>query len=400
MKYCGLVISDIHVGAFDLNKQHEEYLKIFIDKIKNMKSLDFVVVCGDFFDHKFFLNDKESTTAYIMLQELVLACKEKNAVLRFVYGTESHECNQYNILSLLKLYDKIKIIKYVEEEELLEGLNVLYIPEEHIYDKDEYYEKYFLKPKKYDYVFGHGVIREIMKEAVLHMPTHKKSDKNKRKTVPVFSSGELSRICKGQVYFGHYHINQNIDDKVFYIGSFSRWQFGQESPKGYYELKCDTSKYKYENKFIENTLAETYQTITYGYNSDIFNNEETMNNTLTRMDSLINKKVFNHIRFIFNIPKDIENPESTLNYLRERYKFNDNIKMEVANGYIEEQQIQKKKQIEEENDKYDFIFNKNLPIEDKVSEYIAIEYNKEIKPKKISKYIVESIQEILSETKE
>ena len=139
-KYNGLVIADIHVGASDLNKLHQEYVELFIDKIKTMKKLDFVVVAGDFFDHKFYLNDKEATMAYIMLKELVNACKEKDAVLRFVYGTESHECNQYDILSLLKIYDKIEVVKYAKEEELLPDLHVLYLPEEHILDKAEYYQ--------------------------------------------------------------------------------------------------------------------------------------------------------------------------------------------------------------------------------------------------------------------
>lgn len=393
MKYTGIVIADIHVGAFDLKRQREEYLSILIDRIRNMDTLDFVIICGDFFDHKFFLNDKESTQAYSMLEELIITCKLKHALIRIVYGTESHECNQYDLLEVMSLYDNIRIIKEVEDEELLPDLKVLYLPEEHIYDKDKYYEEYFLKPKKYDYVFGHGIIREVMSEAVAHMSTTKKS---KRKQVPIFSSGELSRICRGQVYFGHYHINKNINDKVFYVGSFSRWQFGQEEDKGYYIIHCNTDKHKYTNEFIVNTMAETYQTIKYGYKANIFNDEEVMNQTLNRMDELIDNHIYDHMRFIFNIPKDAENPESTLNYLKERYKFNDHIKMETVNGYVEEQKEQKKKQLKVENDKYEFIFDKSLPMEDKISQYVSLEYNRDIPPKKVNEYITNSLQEILS----
>ena len=117
-KYIGMVISDIHVGAMDLDKLHNEYLELFIKKIQSMKKLDFLIVCGDFFHKKFYLNDRETTVAYIMLKELVLACKEKGAIIRIVYGTESHDCDQYNILSLLKIYDKIEVVKYAKEEEL------------------------------------------------------------------------------------------------------------------------------------------------------------------------------------------------------------------------------------------------------------------------------------------
>ena len=106
-KYIGAVISDIHVGSFNVDRLHEELKVLFLDRLYDIPKLDFLVVCGDFFDHKFFLNDKEASVGYIILKEIVELCKEKNTVLRFVYGTESHECNQYDILSLLKIYDKV-----------------------------------------------------------------------------------------------------------------------------------------------------------------------------------------------------------------------------------------------------------------------------------------------------
>ena len=141
-KYRGFIISDIHVGAMDIDKLHNEYLRLFIQHIKEIDTLDFVIITGDFFDHKFYLNDKEAIMAYLMLKELLLACKEKNAVVRIVYGTESHENNQYDILSLIKIYDKVEVIKTVKSEELLPDLQVLYVPEEHILSKEEYYHDY------------------------------------------------------------------------------------------------------------------------------------------------------------------------------------------------------------------------------------------------------------------
>ena len=35
-KYRGIVISDVHVGAMNLDKLHNEYLEIFIKKIKSI----------------------------------------------------------------------------------------------------------------------------------------------------------------------------------------------------------------------------------------------------------------------------------------------------------------------------------------------------------------------------
>lgn len=392
-KYKGLVISDIHVGAMNLDKLHREYLELFIKKIHTMKKLDFLVIAGDFFDHKFYLNDKEATMAYIMLKELVLACKEKNAIIRIVYGTESHECNQYDILSLLKIYDNIEVIKYAKEEELLEGLNILYLPEEHLLDKDTYYSKYFSNNKKYDYVFGHGVIREVMKDAVVHMEN--KNGESKRKKVPIFTTAELNRVCKGQVFFGHYHLNQEIDDKIFSISSFSRWKFGEEGRKGFYEISCNTDKGEYEAIFIENTMADSYKTISFGYDNKIFKDETDLHVSLDEMEALISRDVYDHVRFIFNIPSTIENPEFTMNYLKERYKNKDKVKLEIVHGYIEEKRKQQKEQVKTENEKYAFIFDKNLELEDKISRFIAVEYNKEINSELVADFIYKPLTEIL-----
>ena len=393
-KYNGIVIADIHVGAFNLDKLHNEYLNILIHNIEKMESLDFLVIAGDFFDHKFYLNDKETTMAYIMLKELILACKEKNAVVRIVYGTESHECNQYDILSLLKIYDKIEIIKTVKDEELLPGLNVLYLPEEYIVDKDEYYHDYFSNYQKYDYVFGHGVIREVMKDRVVHME-NKSKEKSKTKNPAIFTSKELSYICKGQIYFGHYHLNYEIDDKIFSISSFSRWKFGEEGRKGFYKLKCNTEKEKYSNTFVENTMADGFKTIVFGYDNDVFSSQQKMDETISSISAMIGRDIYDNVKFVFNVPKDVENPEATLAYLKDRLKYKDNVKVELVHGLIEEKKKKQKEMIKMENEKYGFIMDKNIPIEDKLSKYIKIEYQKDLPSKDIIKYMTQPVSELL-----
>lgn len=395
-KYKGIVISDIHVGAMDMDKLHHEYLELFIHKINNMKKLDFLVIAGDFFDHKFYLNDKEASMAYIMLKELVIACKEKNTIIRIVYGTESHECNQYDILSLLKIYDKIEVVKFAKDEELLPGLKVLYIPEEHVYNKHEYYKDFFDKDKEYDYVFGHGVIREVMKDLAVHVDNNA-GENTKRAKVPVFTTAELLKACKGQVYFGHFHMNEEYNNKIFSISSFSRWKFGEEGRKGFYVLDCNTDKNKYEQEFIENTLADAYKTVSFGYNNKIFSNEEEFQNTLSGVDKMIEREPYRHMKFVFNIPSDTENPESMINYIKEKYKYKDNVKIEITNGYIEEKRKIKKEKVKEDNEKFSFIYNKSLPLEDKVSRFIEITYDKNVSTNNVSNYLYKSLTEIIEE---
>ena len=385
-KYNGLVIADVHVGAIAIEKLYDEFYHMVIKRI-DKDNLDFIIICGDWFDHKLFLNDKESYYSYKIIQDLIDATRD-DIKIRFVYGTESHECDQYDIISTVSNRD-IRVIKYVDKEELFPGVNVLYLPEEHIGNKEEYYKEFF-KKKEYDYVFGHGIIRESMKMAALSV----ENSTSKRKKVPVFSSGELRYICKGETYFGHYHVNTDMDD-VYYVGSFTRWQFGEEEPKGYYKITVDTKKKTYDNEFVENTMAEMYVTIRYGYNNPVFKSVDAMEKKLKDVDNIVDSHMLDHVRFQFNIPKDSENPEFIMNYIRERYKFKDNIKIGFEHGYIEEKKKQEKEKVKEENDKYSFIFDKNMPFQNKVSLFINIDYEKDVSPDDVDIYLNKPLNEIV-----
>ena len=393
-KYKGLVISDIHVGAFDIHKLYDEFINVFIGYINNLKKLDFLIIDGDYFDRKFYLNDKESIMAYKMMQDLIDTIKPFNTKLRIVYGTESHECNQYNVLSMMDLYDNMRIIKHVEEEDLFDDLKILYLPEEYLEDSDDYYKEFFNTPNKYDYVFGHGVIREVMKDAVAHMST----SKQKRMKAPIFKSNELEFITKGEVYFGHYHLNYELNDKIFSVSSFSRWKFGEEGRKGFYELNVNTDKEKYNHKFIENTMADIYKTIGFGYSSDVFKDNEVMDRELSRIDKLVQDNIFQHVRFEFNIPKDIENPESTIDYIKERYKFSKDIKVEMTHGYIDEKREKQKEQIKLSNEKDSYIYDNNIKIPEKVSLFIKFENDKDLPSSIVDDYLTKTVEEIMEET--
>lgn len=392
MKYRGYVISDIHVGAMDLETLYNEYTELFINRIKKDNKLDFVIVCGDFFDHKFYLNDNAAKMSYKMLKDLIEVCKDKDIPLRFVYGTESHECNQYDIMNVMKIYDNVKVVKFVSDEELLPNLNILYLPEEHVNNMDDYYDKYLSNYNKYDYVFGHGVIREVMTDLSVHIDN--KSD-DKRKKTKVFTTKELDNICKGEVYFGHYHINIETDNKFFSIGSFSRWRYGEEERKGFYIVECNTDKEKYSHEYIENTLAKDYKTIRIGYNNEVFTNEDKLKESIDGFNNMIKREAYDNIRVVFNIPSNIEHPESTINYIKETLKKSDKIKVEIVNGYIDEKRKMQKEKVNETNQLYSFIFDKNLPLEDKTSKFISITYNKEISSNDIRKYLYQPLNEII-----
>jgi hypothetical protein len=399
MSYKGILIADLHIGAINTQKQYSEIKQRIYPHIIAEKP-DFIVFLGDYFDHKFSLNDESTYYAVLIINDIIGICKENNLFhtkLRFVYGTESHEWDQYKFLNAMDIDFDIKVIRYCEEEDLFPDLKVLYIPEEHLYNKSVYYEKFLSEPKKYDYIFGHGIIREVMKEAAINSD----SNNSNRKKVPIFSTGELTYACRGQVYYGHYHIHTNINDTVFYVGSFNRWCFGEEEPKGFYLIeKTDNETDNYICEFMENDLADTFKTISFGYENAIFKDQEIMEKKLNQIDGMIKNNIFNHVRFEFNIPKNSFNPEYIMNFVKEKYRFNNDVKVNIVHGYHEEKKKKEKEEIEKWNEENAPYFNKNISIEDKVSYFIGVEFKREIKPDKISIYLNKELSEILKNTEE
>ena len=401
MSYKGLLIADLHIGVINIQKQYDEIKQLIYQKIISEKP-NFIIFLGDYFDHKFSLNDESTYYAVRIITEIVRICKENklfNTKIRFVYGTESHEWEQYKFLNAIDTDFDIRVIRYCEEEDLFPDLKVLYIPEEHLYNKGEYYEKFLSQPKKYDYIFGHGVIREVMKEAAII------SDNNNsnRKKVPIFSTGELSYACKGQVFYGHYHIHTNINDTVFYVGSFNRWCFGEEESKGFYLIEKEFNEYdeyEYNHTFIENNLTDTFKTISFGYENAIFKDQEIMEKKLKQIDTMIKDNIFNHVRFEFNIPKNSFNPEYIMNFVKEKYRFNDSIKVNIVHGYAEEKKKKEKEEVEKWNEENAPYFNRNISIEDKVAYFIHMEFKREIPTEKVGIYLNKELSEILKTVEE
>lgn len=383
--YTGVVISDIHFGAIDAEQLKEELMEEFIYHLSGMNKIDFIIIDGDYFDHKLYMNESSSRYAIEIMDEIVEIAMRDNSPIRIVYGTESHEVSQYNIFSVYENNPDLdfKVIRTVQEEELLKDLNVLYIPEEFVYDKKEYYKDYFNNDDKYDYIFGHGVINEVMTQASRNLS---KKDTN-RKKVPVFTTSELSKICKGQVYFGHYHINTNIDDKIFYVGSFTRWQHGEEEEKGFYELECDVKSEKYSNKFIINTLAKKYCTRTFSYTDMNIDTQEELYKMLNTTEKLCEINDIENVRYIFNIPEDHPNPEFLIKVLNERYKFNDKVKLQITNGYVDKQRKINKEKLNESLSEYPMIFDKSYPLEDKLVYFIKKKWDRDIDTEKVKKYL-------------
>lgn len=399
MKYDGILISDIHFDAIEADRLKYELENSFLKYIYSLKKIDYICILGDYFDHRMYLNNSSISYCIEFMRKIVEICKKFNAPLRIVYGTESHECNQYKIFNSMFADEENlnwKIIYQPEEEELLPGMNVLYLPEERVYSKKQYYKDFLSNEQKYDYVFGHGVINGLVpSNMTMNFKDEDDSDNHTKKVAPIFTGKELSYICKGQVYFGHYHIKSNDKDKLFYVGSFTRWIHGEDEPKGFYHVSCDLSKEKYKQIFIENSYARKYLTLRYGYNHPVMSSNEELLKELDKCEKLIESHDVDFLRFEFNIPETHPNPQFIIEILNSRYRYNDAVKTNVVNGFTEKRKSANKELLKNTLDEYGMIFDKSLSIEDKLYYYIKKKKDRIIPVDDINKYLTGRYMEVV-----
>lgn len=349
-------IADIHFGSAKAVNLYCELKETFLKFIKG-KNIDMIVICGDYFNSILNLNSKSSHLSVLFMDELVETCKQEGIkYIRIIEGTLSHDNKQ---LSVFKIYETdndidFKIFFNVSEEILEEGVKILYLPEEYIVDKDTYYKEYFSKRKYYDFIFGHGMFIECS------FGTN--DGESQISKAPIFNSKQIVSICKGPIIFGHIHTRTIIRKHIHYIGSFSRWVYGQEEPKGFEVIMYDTKSSRYLYEFIENKLAPKYDTIVIK-NFTHFENIETLIN-------FINKFKIDNLRIKVILDKVNEHDKLFITYLREYYTNKSGYKLEIENKVQTEMRKDIENKVNTLLEKYDFVFDKKLPPEIKIQKFI------------------------------
>lgn len=362
-----LLFADLHIGSIkNIPYVYNTITNIFDKEIKFNK-VDAVVFLGDYFHQLFKCNSEYVRLAVNILNYLMLLCRRKNIKVRMVYGTESHDSDQYGIFDFFsKCSDfNFKVIDKACSEDLFPNCRVLYLPEEYIYDKNSYYEPLFRK--RYDYIFGHGIIKE-------GMPMVSESS-NTEKRLPIFSVKELSNICKVCV-FGHYHVFTDMGN-VYYLGSLFRDSFGEEDPKGYGILENNRLK------FIPNPDTYSYKSYEYQPDSSIYKDQNSFMKEFLRL-KVKHKDIFDgsvpgKIRMIFNLPSDIDP------------SFKEKIKNLVLNEKcivpVFKDKFSCKDMSATSSEEYNYVLDDSLQVEDKIHKYINNHYDYDLPIDTIGDYI-------------
>ena len=367
-----LCLADIHIGALkDTNYVYNTLVNI-IDKEIKFNKTNLVIILGDYFDRALRVDEQYTALAINVMIYLVNMCKATNTKIRIIYGTHSHDMNQYQLFNeyILSKYIDFKIIKNVSDE-IIDNKHILYVPEEYIFNKEEYYKDYLYSNNHYDYIFGHGNISDILP---FDINIHSRNENEKHS--PLFTVSDFKDKCNLCIY-GHYHIHKEIDN-VIYVGSLFRWRFGEEESKGYGIIEDD------KFKFIENKNAYIYKTYDFDENSKVYTDKKILIKELLKI-KINNSNLFNNenngkIRLIFHPNEN-------------NYQFNDLIRTLLLKENIFSLSIKEITKEEAEiinnikNSEYEFILDKSLSPIDKIHMFIEKKYDINLSNSLIQNYI-------------
>ena len=359
------VIADIHFGALPPKQLYGELKIGFLDFIEK-RYIDMVVIAGDFFHSIIALNSQTARAAFVFMRDLMDIC-EKNGVkyVRILEGTLSHDNFQILNFSMFQDNPKVdfRIVTTVGEEILSNGLKILYLPEEYKENFTDYYRTYFSRPKKfYDFIFGHGMFKETS--------FTNDDGENIISKAPILDSKLIGSLCKGPVFFGHIHTSQIIRKHIYYVGSYSRWVYGQEEPKGFYLCAFDTDTKKYATEFIENHGARLYDTI------KVF--MDTYNKPVEELVKFARNFKKDNLRVQLIVESDARDYSYEISFLKEYYTGKQGYKLDI----IDKREKLLKEQTEEKVNKltteYNFLFDNSIPVETKIHKFIKRKYARDV----------------------
>jgi len=354
--YC---LSDFHLNNLLYSRLYTELEETFLKKLKkNIKNIDGIMILGDFFDEKISVDSQAAYIAIKIITEMVEILDGKP--LRILKGTKTHDFNQNNIFRFLEKKN-LKVINVVEEEELFPDYNVLYMPEEYPENWKEYYANFLDIDNKnesfmYDTIFMHGMV-----DFAAHISLVLESEKFIKSAV-VFPSKVLLDTAPVTVA-GHIHQAYKYKKRIFYCGSFSRFAYGEEGPKGYgiLDYNLDTSEFNFER--VKNIYAPNYDTIKL---SEIYEEKKSIDENILEIEEYIEGR---NLRLKIDLSPN-EKLQSDLSVIREYFSSNKNFKLDRTNLFNLKDEEDNKNEDEE---KFDYVKDKSLNLEDIICKFIAVQ---------------------------
>jgi hypothetical protein len=372
MKLKGMTLQDLHFGHKHTERMYNEELPFALEYLRTHE-VHILNLNGDYFDRKLSATEPAIAYAIAFFDELMSICVEKKIKVRIILGTRSHDLNQYTTLFQHYFERSDLDIKYMStvQEETIEGVDFLYVPEEYPENSDEYYKEF--KTKSYSSMHGHGTWNFV--SFIANMEYEKVGTSTH--SAPVFMYEEWESALKnGFAIFGHIHERQSHKN-IYYSGSYTAWGYGDASDKGFVVYEIDTETKEWKVEYVNNEKAPAYTTLSI---KKLFKGEDLESLTIEQLQ----EKLTEQIEKTDNLKIDLAGlSEDKIKIFKDLFKKNDNVKVEVK---------KKKVTLKEDNepaiyDTYGYILKRELPLDKTIQKFIKEEYSETMTLDRINELI-------------
>ena len=386
-----LLLADVHWGAIDPDEFDMELDSTFFGYISDLvqfgEQLDYIIIAGDLFDTKEAFSSLVVKKVIAFIAKMLVLTEPCNTQIVIIEGTRTHDNLQLDNLSyIFNIIDsthRVTIYNTVEEIELGDtGKTALLIPEEYVADQESYYKEYFKPDCRYDLIIGHGMVDKVWyakkeKESV--------NDLTKHMSAPVFKVDDLLDHCT-KCYFGHVHMNKAYGDgnRFTYIGPYTNWEFGKTTKVGFYHIQIDLKTSDVTDRFIENTNAKNYPTVSMKIQENM-----SLTELNDRIDTLIasvyaRTKNIGKIRLVVYLYQSIDTWQTMKDFLIGKCGDMPNLKFVLQ---LEENttDMDSDEVIEDTSNKY--LFDHSIDISHRIQTFIKNKSGRDISIETIEKYL-------------
>ena len=386
MVYRFITLADIHWGAMDSQLTYDNLQLVlrFIEKMQG--KIDFVVIAGDYFDYRIQLNSKTALLAVQWFDELIHTCKSNGVKkVRMLKGTREHDNDQLEVFRPPYETDDgfFRLFNTTTAEDLFDDLRVVYCPDENM-NLEDYQMNYWDRfSRAIDIGFFHGNFDTILPSVEFN-----RIQEHHLATM-IYRYYVFSRLIRGPLICGHWHVAQEYEAQ-YYVGSFDRWKFNEEDPKGFIYGEYDTDTYKYLIHRVTNPNARVYKTMIvldadYRYPADFAILSDKVRLMLREDPEM-------KLRIVYVVSNPDEDILKTFNVFQQQFSNNRQIKTELKDLVKREQKKHRKETVALDSKQYGYIYNKDITavpeiirqfIRDKKKEDLPIE----VIQKHVQKYL-------------
>ena len=353
MIYRYVAIADIHWGAQDSQLTYSN-LRMVTEFLKAMKNrVDFVVICGDYFDYRIQLNSKTALLAVKWFDELITTCRKTGVKrVRMIKGTREHDNDQLEVFrpSYENEDSYFRIYNLTAAEDLFPDLRVVFCPDENL-NQNDYIKKYWdcFIPNP-DMGFFHGNFSNVLPKI--------EYDRIQEHNLPtmIYDYGSLSRLIRGPMIAGHWHIPQEQGSE-YYVGSYDRWRFGEEEPKGFIYGAYNTETSEYYIHRVENIGARKFNTLMI--TDEEYSEPKDFANLTERIRYEISQNPTLQLRIVYIISRQDEDLRKTFQVFQQQFSNSHQVKIDLKDLVKKEFRAEKKREVETESRQYDYVFNKD-----------------------------------------